>query len=207
MGADKVAVGLRDGTHPNLVVGPREKAGKGSTENDVAISTSHPNADANQILLSNKALNETLWESILVSDREGGVLSVSIQGNHTWTALSQLYQSITIYLTCGMLGREAVSMLKGCALETRKSTTHLVSQFVVGRFTELDSGEVNLRSIVSEGFWHDSVGTTILDEGCDCCNGFISLASQWFSVPVQFILNSRKPFAYGSGVKHSSSPT
>ena len=112
MGSNKVAVGLRDGAHSNLVVGTGEEAGEGGTDDNVAVSAGHPDADPDQILLGDEALHEAVRESVLVSQGEGGVLCVSVQGNDIGTALPKLYQRITIYLTRGKLGREKLSLFK-----------------------------------------------------------------------------------------------
>ena len=103
MRANKVDVGLGNGTHADLVIGPRQEARESTDEHHLAVTASATDADANQVLLSDEALDEAVGEGILVGDGEGGVLGVSIQSNHVGVVLSKLDQGSTVRYTGGNL--------------------------------------------------------------------------------------------------------
>ena len=105
VGANKVAVGLRDSSHTDLIECTSEEACEGAAEDNVAITASHSHAHADKILLSDEALHIAIGECILVGQREGGVLGVTIHGDDTLTRFTQLDKGISIYLTSCNLDR------------------------------------------------------------------------------------------------------
>ena len=103
MGADKVDLGLGDGSHADLVEGTGEECGKGAAEDDVPVPASKPNANANQILFRNEALDVAIGERLLVGEGEGGVLGVAVQSQDATVVSAELHQSITVGLAGGNL--------------------------------------------------------------------------------------------------------
>ena len=70
MRAHKVDVGLRYGAHPDLVKGPRQERSERAHEHDGAVAGRCTDRHANQVLLGNVALDETVGEGVLV-ERQG----------------------------------------------------------------------------------------------------------------------------------------
>ena len=103
MRADKVDLGLRDGTHADLVESPSEEGSKGAAEDNVAVSAGQSDAHAHQVLLGNEALHVAVVEGLLVGEREGGVLGVTVQGHDARVTLAQLDKGITINFPGGKL--------------------------------------------------------------------------------------------------------
>ena len=103
MGADKVDLSLGDGSHADLVKGTGEECSKGAAEDNVPIPASEPNADANQVLFSNEALNVAIGEGLLIGEGEGGVLGVSVKSQDAIVVGAKLHQSITVGLAGGNL--------------------------------------------------------------------------------------------------------
>lgn len=72
VGAGEVAVGLRHRSHPNLVERARQESGEGAHERDGALPSGTPNANADEVLLRNEALDEAIGESIAELDAAKG---------------------------------------------------------------------------------------------------------------------------------------
>ena len=79
MGSHQVDLGLRYGSHANLIESAGEERCKGTAEDDVTIPAREPNPDTHQVLLSDEAFNVAVVEGFLVGEGEGGVLGVSVK--------------------------------------------------------------------------------------------------------------------------------
>lgn len=109
MRANKVDVGLGDGTHADLIVSPRQETSKGAHEHHIAVTAGATDAHTNEILLSDEALDESVWEGILVGDGKGGVLGVSVQGHDIGDGLAQFDKGSAISNTgCNLCMGEGV---------------------------------------------------------------------------------------------------
>ena len=75
--ADKVDVGLRDGAHTNLVKGSCQERCERAHEHDGAVTGRRTDRHADEVLLGDVALDETVGEGVLV-ERYGdrGLLTV-----------------------------------------------------------------------------------------------------------------------------------
>ena len=103
MGPHKVHLSLGDGAHADLIKGAGKEGGEGAAEDDVPVPTAEPDAHATDVLFGDEALHVAIGEGVLVGEREGGVLGVSVQGYDTLVVLAEFDQGISVYLTCGKL--------------------------------------------------------------------------------------------------------
>ena len=65
MRASKVDIGLWDRSHPYLIICPTEESSKSAAEDNGPVPGGTTDGHTNQVLLSNEALNVTVWEDIL----------------------------------------------------------------------------------------------------------------------------------------------
>ena len=103
MGSNAVDLGLRDGSHANLVESSREEGSKGGDEHDVPVPATESDPHPAHVLLSNEALHEAVGKRILVGEGKGRVLRVSVQSNDAVKVLPQFHERFTIHLASGML--------------------------------------------------------------------------------------------------------
>ena len=99
----KVDLGLRDRSHPDLIECAGEESGKGAAKYDIPVAAAESNSDATKVLLSDETLNVAIRKGLLVGEREGGVLGVTIQSEDAIKVLSKLDKRISISLTGGDL--------------------------------------------------------------------------------------------------------
>ena len=111
MRPNAVDLGLRNGSHSDLVKGSREEGGKGRDEDNVPVPTGQSDSHAYHVLLGNKTLDESLGELILVGEGKGRVLGVAIQGYNTIIVLSQFDQSVAVRLAGSNLNKKYISLL------------------------------------------------------------------------------------------------
>ena len=90
MGSDTVDLGLRDGSHADLIKGSCEERGEGRNEDYVPVSAGQSDSHADHVLLGNEALDKPVGEGVLVGEGEGGILGVSIKSHNAVIALPQL---------------------------------------------------------------------------------------------------------------------
>ena len=103
VGSDAFDVGLRDGSHANLIESPGEESGEGADEGHRAATAAASNTNTDQVLFGDETLNEALWESLLEGDSECGVLRVTIHGHYASAALTEFLQGSTIRHTSSNL--------------------------------------------------------------------------------------------------------
>ena len=103
MRSHKVDLSLRDGSHSDLVKSTSKESSKGTAEHHISITTGQSDSNTTEVLLGNETLDVTIGEGILVGEREGGVLSVTIQSNDTIVRLAKFDKSITVHFTSGVL--------------------------------------------------------------------------------------------------------
>lgn len=78
MRAHKVDLGLRDGSHPDLIKRASEESGKSATEDDVPVPARQTDPHSRDVLLCYETLNITLIKCLLIGEGEGGVFSIPI---------------------------------------------------------------------------------------------------------------------------------
>ena len=99
MAAGNVDISLADDTHPKVVKGSAEEAGEGGHEDHGAVTASHSNTDASQILLANEAFDMSFGEDFTKFLAECGVFHVAIQSTYTVVVFSNLDKSCSISLS------------------------------------------------------------------------------------------------------------
>ena len=99
MAASNVDISLADDTHPKVVKGSAEEAGEGGHEDHGAVTASHANTDASQILLANEAFDMPFGKDFTKFLAESGVFHVAIQSTDTVVVFSNLDKCCSISLS------------------------------------------------------------------------------------------------------------
>lgn len=107
MGSAQLDVGLGNSSHANLIKGTTEESCKGAHKWNSALAAAASNGDTDQVLLSNEALDEALREGLLEGDGKCAVLGVTVHGNYTLAALSQLLDGSAISHTSSNLDKRS----------------------------------------------------------------------------------------------------
>ena len=103
MGTTQFDVGLGNSTHADLIKCTREEGSKRAHEWNGTLAAATANSNSNQVLLSNEALDEALWEFLLKGDGKGAILGVTVHGYDTVTALAKLLDGCAICNTSSYL--------------------------------------------------------------------------------------------------------
>src|SRR5262249_22551720 len=131
MRADTFDVGLRYGSHSQMIEGSREERGECRTKGYGSLSTAAADGKADEILFGDIALDISVGKLLFVCFGESAVFGVAVHGDHSIAGTAQLDQSRAVRLSRGYL-------LKTGQLTTnygnRLHNQYLVSQLIIGRF-------------------------------------------------------------------------
>lgn len=165
MRATEVDIGLRDGSHTDLIEGTRPEGCKSAGEGHTAITTRHTDSHIGQILLGDEALDETVRESVLELLRVRRVLDIAIESHYSLIILAQFDESSAI----------------------GQSSGHLFAQLVSRSFGQLDVADIRSWDLSSDGLDGQELGaqlvTRTLDQRSHSLNHLLGLVAEWLSVP------------------------
>ena len=107
----EVGVGLRDGAHPDLIIGPTQEASKCAYESYVPVAGGTADGNANHVLFSNEALDETVVESFTEGVSIGGVFGITVQSYDVFVTLTNFFEASSVGHTSSHLQKYKNQML------------------------------------------------------------------------------------------------